>query len=101
MSKLATTPERSTDLPGDAILLGVDGEGYDHYLSPYRQTVYILDDDQLDREVDVQGRSLTSYGQWVSQTRGRWAEWYCLENGMADLIDELAAEVTPTPQPGD
>lgn len=83
--------ERSTDLPTDATLLGVDGEGYDHYLSPYRQTAYIIDSDgQIDREVDVRGRSLTAYGEWVSRTRGRWTEWYCCGSGLPGLVGELA-----------
>lgn len=89
--------ESSTDLPTDATPLGVDGEGYEHYLSPYRQTVYVLDSDgQLDREVDVRGRSLSTYGEWVSRTRGRWATWHCADNG---LVDQLAAQITA--QPGD
>lgn len=92
----AFTPERCTDLPSDALYLGVDGENYEHYLSRYRQTIFILDDNQLDRTVNVHGRSLTTYGAWVSQTRGKWAEWTGLKHGLSELLDQVATEETPT-----
>lgn len=55
----------------------------------------------MDRTVDVHGRSLAAYREWVSRARGEWREWFCTGPGLLGLIDQVATAVTTEGQASD
>ena len=78
------------DLPYDATLLGVDGEGDVHLHSPKADRVYVLDDShepaKVTHETPLGGRSVWDWVEHTEQARGEWAELRYVRGGAFENI---------------
>jgi len=53
--------------------IGTDADDMDHYLSRARQTVYVLDGEEIVHTEDVTQRTVADWVDYVAAARG-WAE---------------------------
>lgn len=75
-------------------LVGVDGDGCEHYFDQYRDTVYVLDDDQaLDHLEELAPGELETWIDYVREERG-WTDCrYVPDGGVAIMVDQVATLV--------
>jgi len=100
-----TDTDHTDDVDEDLALMtgifGVDAEGYDHRYSRVRDEVYRTRDGELERVVDLEGRSVEQYIEFVAAEVG-WADEWFFESGnvgiagarrLADARDRTRTEV--------
>lgn len=75
-------------------LVGVDGEGCEHYFDQYRDTVYVLDDDQALAHVEqLAPGELGAWIDYVDEQRG-WTDCrYVPDGGVPFIVEQLATLV--------
>ncbi|MFT4921733.1 MAG: hypothetical protein ACI8XM_000939 [Haloarculaceae archaeon] len=64
--------ETTADFPSDALQLGVDGDGATHHYSRIAAEVTVTTNGDVERRVDIEGRTLASWIAYVDGQRG-WA----------------------------
>jgi len=78
------TDEVNADLVFVTGIFGVDAEGYDHRYSRVRDEVYRTRDGELERVVDLEGRSVEQYIEFVAAEVG-WADEWFFESGACGI----------------
>jgi hypothetical protein len=85
-------PDRS--LPGDTFYVGVDAQGFDHWYSRIRHTVYVYRDDTRVETEELEDDAVI--GDWVRALRdrdGEWQECHVVEKtGMAAVVTHAVRE---------
>jgi len=72
----------------DALYIGTDGMGADHYWSIYEQTITVISDDEVELEQDVQdvGKTLGDWVDYVRSERGTWRECRVAASAVARVL---------------
>jgi len=77
------------DLPSHAYELGVDATGATHHHSAFANTVWVVDDGELETTFDVD--DIEAFRAHVADTRG-WDEVYLSDQGAAGTLVDLVEE---------
>ena len=78
------TDEADADLVFMTGIFGADAEGYDHRYSRVRDEVYRTRDGEVERVVDLEGRSVEQYIEFVAAEVG-WADEWFFESGTCGI----------------
>jgi hypothetical protein len=86
-SKPRVEETHDAELAHDALWIGIDGEEAVHYWSIYEQTVYVIEDGDVERWA-LADTPLATLGDWMAHTetkRGPWREASVSSGIVADL----------------